>query len=100
MYGLFLVAGVFAAFAIYSVWSGLVLSLLWAWFFVPSFGLPPLSIPNAIGVALVVTYMTYQYQPDGKEGKGGIESLASKFGLLALRPAVALLLGWLVKQFA
>lgn len=35
--------------------EGAGLSLLWAWFIVPTFGLPALTITRAIGIALLVT---------------------------------------------
>lgn len=40
-----------------TILSGYVLSVLWGWFIVPTFGLPLLTIPVAIGVMLVVAYL-------------------------------------------
>jgi len=39
---------------------GWVLSILWRWFMVPTLGLPALSVPQAIGIALVVGMLTHQ----------------------------------------
>ncbi len=50
-----------------SIWSGYVLTILWHWFVVPTFQLPELTIFPAIGIAMVVSYLTYQSPPDVEE---------------------------------
>lgn len=35
------------------MWSGYVLSIVWGWFIVPIFHLPPLTVAQAISVSLV-----------------------------------------------
>ena len=47
--------------------SGWALSLLWSWFIVTAFALPALSIPQALGLSLVVGYMTMQIREDDKK---------------------------------
>lgn len=39
--------------------NGIVLSFLWQWFLVP-LGLPALGLVHAMGVGLIVRYLTYQ----------------------------------------
>ena len=46
--------------------NGLVLKKLWGWFVVANFGLKPLSIPSAIGIALIVSFLTYPGTPPGE----------------------------------
>lgn len=41
--------------------NGFVLSILWGWFIVPTLGLPPLSLIEALWVGLVVSMLTHQY---------------------------------------
>lgn len=41
--------------------GGYVLTVLWAWFVVPTFALPQITLAAAIGLAIVVGYMTHQY---------------------------------------
>lgn len=84
------VAGMTLAWA----WYGYVLHLLWAWFIVPAFGLPAVSIPVAIGLSLVVGFMTksYTHDPEG-------EAWWKKWARMYMRPAVALLVGWIVTKF-
>lgn len=40
------------------VLNGWVLSKLWAWFIVTTFGLPTLAVPEAIGLATVVSFLS------------------------------------------
>jgi hypothetical protein len=84
-----------AIIPIAAVWSGFVLSILWGWFAVPAFGLPPLSIPAAIGVSMIASYLTYQYGLKSADGEDGGKSLLN----VLLRPLVALMVGWVVHQF-
>lgn len=44
-----------------AILTGVTLKLLWGWFIVPIFGLPPLSIVGAIGIAVIAGLMTHQY---------------------------------------
>lgn len=74
------------------VWSGLVLKVLWGWFFVPIFGLPNLNIPQALGIALVVSYLTHRYNEDNRKPA---VVLAYAFVI----PAFALLVGWIYTWF-
>ena len=55
------------AMAIGSIFNGYALSVLWGWFVVPVFGLPQISIVPAIGIAIVVSYLTYQMHDCKKE---------------------------------
>lgn len=82
------------------IWSGYVLSILWKWFLVPTFTLPQLSIPTAIGVTLVVSYLTFHdlHEP---EDKASLDvKLVRSLIIAFFRPAIALLFGWVVNQFS
>lgn len=77
-----------------AIWRGFVLSLLWAWFIVPLFGLPALSIPYAIGLSIVVGFLSHQAgKVDDDQNWGSAVTVA------ALYPALALLAGWIVTKF-
>ncbi len=76
-----------------SVWRGYVLSILWGWFAVPAFGLPALSIPLAIGVALI-TGMLAENSTTPKETDAG-----TTIAKIVLGPALVLLVGWIVTKF-
>jgi hypothetical protein len=82
-----------------AIWSGFALSVMWGWFIVPTFGLPALDLAPAIGLAMVVGYLTHQYD-SSKEATGDhLERLLRPLGFLIARPAIALVMGWVVKQW-
>jgi hypothetical protein len=80
------------------LWKGYVLSILWGWFIVPFFGLAPLTVPMAIGVVLIASFLTSRYLHIEDERRPS-EKLASVAGHEFLYPAVVLGVGWIVLQF-
>ena len=92
------VVGIALLIALASVWRGYVFSVLWGWFIVPIFGLPVLTIPVAIGVAMVVSFLTYQYQHNEDKRSQG-DRIASLVGVIILYPLLTLGIGWVVLQF-
>ncbi|MEM7209586.1 MAG: hypothetical protein AAF434_17335 [Pseudomonadota bacterium] len=90
----FIVGLVMGALLVSTIVTGFVISVLWGWFVAPTFGVPELSIPIAIGLAMVVSYFTYQHDAQSKEVDWG-----RTVGFLIARPIVALGFGWLVFQF-
>ena len=74
--------------------NGLVLSKLWAWFIVSRFpAIPPLNIPQAIGVAITVGMLTMKSYAKPKEDWYVLAS-GQVMGVL-----LTLGIGWAVKQF-
>lgn len=92
----FIVTAVFG-----TLWSGYVLSVLWEWFLVKPFGAPALSIATAIGLSLIVSYMTAQRLPETSVEKE--KSLALKMTETCLyvffKPAFALAFGAIIKHW-
>lgn len=82
-----------------SIFNGYALSVLWGWFIVPTFGAPALGIVPAIGVAMVVNYLTYQTHNCKKEKKSFGEQLAEGTMMAILKPSLALFFGWIVHLF-
>lgn len=76
-----------------TIWIGIVLQALWAWFMVPTFGWPHLNLPNSIGVGLVVSFLTHQYVPTDDTDLR--KMIVDNF----LFPLLALVLGFLVHLF-
>ena len=72
---------IFGLTALAAVLNGWVLSIIWKWFFVPTLHLPSLSIPQAIGIALVVSFLTKQdidcKKEEGSDGGGVDKNLCS-----------------------
>ena len=81
-----------------SLLTGWVLSIIWGWFIVKIFGLPILSIPSAIGVAIVVSCVTHQVSTKEDDREIG-EILGKRFLYSTLRPLITLALAWVVHLF-
>lgn len=82
--------------------NGWVLSILWKWFIVP-FGAPNISIPVAIGIAIVIGFLTKQTESkhcvdDRPKETRTIDAVAQIFAAI-LYPFVALGIGWIVQSF-
>ena len=78
--------------------NGWALSKLWAWFIVSTFGLSALSIPAAIGLSLVVGYLTQTLKPD-KDKKPYWETLVEGGVASTVKPLFALAFGAIVKAW-
>jgi hypothetical protein len=49
-----------------AIWAGYVITLLWLWFMCP-LGLPEISLAHAVGVDLLITFITQKLVFDKKE---------------------------------
>lgn len=100
VYALTMIAAMLGLAAIDAIWSGYVLTCLWGWFVVPTFALPPLTLAQAIGVSLIVGYLTHQYLPKQDKQENGIklDDIERAVDHVIFPPAFALLAGLLVKQ--
>lgn len=78
-----------------AMFSGYALSVLWGWFISPYFNAPELSIPLAIGVALIVQYLTHQ-QEKAESGRDISDVLMEGAARAITKPAVAIGMGWFV----
>lgn len=83
------------------IFNGYALSILWAWFIIPTFSAPSLSIPAAIGISLVVAYLTKQEQPSDPARRDWTmwQTLACAVLTIILKPAGALFMGWIVQKW-
>jgi len=79
--------------------NGFVLSILWGWFIVGVFGLPALTVGQAIGVSMVIGFLTYQQTHDSAK-KSWAEVLSAGLGLAILKPLITLAFGWVVYTVA
>ena len=81
-----------------SIWNGYVLTVLWGWFVVPTFHLPVLTLAPAIGIALVIGFMTHR--PDVKSDETPIGEKIIRASIDAiLYPLIALIIAWVVHLF-
>lgn len=81
-----------------SILNGWALSKLWAWFMVTTFGLPSLSIPAAIGVAMVASYLTREIDETKKQDdeKYWVKMLQCAL-ICTVKPLFAICFGSIVK---
>lgn len=78
------------------VLRGWVLSILWGWFMVPVFGLPHLSVVQAIGVAMVVGFLCHENTDTKKNEEKGF---AWSLSMVAVIPLLSLFIGWIIHSF-
>jgi hypothetical protein len=84
------------------VWKALAFKILWAWFVVPVFGLPVLSIPVAIGLGLVLEGLQgFKLVTKSKAELEQYTLAEIRQNLVSawLLPAIALLVGRILKAF-
>ncbi len=89
---------VIVSVAISSLWKGYVLTCLWTWFIVSSFGLPELKLAPAIGLSLVVGSLTHQVG-DAESDKTPTERFINACLANLLSPLIALIMGAIVASF-
>tara|TARA_R110000851_G_scaffold220857_1_gene373704 strand:+ start:660 stop:959 length:300 start_codon:yes stop_codon:yes gene_type:complete len=78
--------------------NGWALTKLWAWFITPTFGLETLSIPAAIGLSYVVSFMTAQIKMQDKE-KSYRDRLVDGVSVATAKPLCFLAFGYVVNLF-
>lgn len=78
-------------------WTGLTASILWAWFAVPTFGLPVISIAQAYGLALIVRL--FQLHQHSKETEKGWRWIATALVKWPLYAGLFLAIGWCAKTW-
>lgn len=81
---------------------GLVLQALWGWFIVTTFALPDLALVQALGLSLVVSFLTMQLEnddPDNDTRSASEKALAGVFiGLLFY--GIVFVMGAVIHAFA
>lgn len=93
--GFLVVLGLLAGLAVF---EGFVLKSMWAWFVVPTFGLPELSIPVAIGISLIVSLLAHQQSVKFSSGNE-LEDAAKNLGYGYFAVGFSFVAGWLVTLF-
>ncbi len=93
------VVGVAFLMVFSAIFNGYALSVLWGWFVVPTFGAPALDVVPAIGIALVVGYMTHQMREKKKDEQSFKQIIAHGTAYAIIKPSFALFTGWIVHLF-
>ena len=86
-------AGTLGMVVINAIFNGFVLAKFWDWFVVPVFHLPRLSIPVALGIGVMVTFLAHNQLHDEPEN-----TEAALKGLLrvTIRTGIYFTFGWIV----
>jgi len=86
-------------YAVSALINAFVLIKLWNWFVIPTFELAALSYPVAIGISLLVTFLTYQYHEKPEKTENENKQIKHLFAVIFLRPVMVLFVGWCVQCF-
>jgi putative Mn2+ efflux pump MntP len=93
MVAIFLVLETVFIIGIYSVLNGWVLTILWNWFIIPVFHLPQLTIVQAIGVVMVIGYLTKEVDINKEEKGTPKERLWKSLGVASIETIYSFILG-------
>lgn len=90
-----LILGLYVVLLVYFTWAGaVVFTNLWAWFIVPLFDVPELTLIQAAGLALVVGYLTRNYNT--AKGEDDTKKVVTNTVMLMLSPWLTLLIGYII----
>lgn len=82
-----------------TVVNGWALMTLWGWFIVPVFELPSLTIVKAIGVAMVISFLTKHHNLSEQKKGSTSEMISFLIGSSFVLPAITVLIGFIVHLF-
>lgn len=78
--------------------NGFVLLKLWGWFVVPTFGVKPLTLTQALGISLLIGFLTFHELPN-REKERSLNDLMGSIFLHYIYQFSALSLGWVYHLF-
>jgi hypothetical protein len=82
-----------------TVVNGWALSLLWAWFVVPIFELPDLSLMQAIGIAMIINFSTSNLAKEKIQAeKGWPDIIGNYLGGAIGYPVISVYVGWIISS--
>jgi hypothetical protein len=81
-----------------ALWRGLVGSVLWAWFIVPTFGAPSLGAVRATAVMLAIGYfMPFRLNDEPKTESAYVDRQTRELTMMAVGPLLCLLVAALLR---
>ena len=82
------------------LFNGIVISILWEWFVVTQFALPSLSIPAAIGLGILINWITFSNPVIEHLDDNQKETyFSSQVFTMLLMPWYFLFMGWIITLF-
>lgn len=88
----------FALLIIGPIVNGWALALLWRWFVAPQFGLPILTVVQAIGISLTINLLI-THSATSADTRGTAEKIGAAISESIARPLFAVVIGAIVKIF-
>jgi hypothetical protein len=83
-----------------TIFRGFVFMKLWLWFVVPTFAAAALNIPQAIGISLIVGFLTIRsMNTSPQDGKTLVERSIEPMTAWAVFYTIVLISGFVTKQF-
>ena len=81
--------------------NGWALKMLWGWFVVPTFDVPQLSIPVAIGIAVIAAFLTHglHYQTNRANQEDRLSRMVEGACYQFINPLWCVGIGWIVMRF-
>ena len=93
--------GALAIIVVATLLNGWALMVLWGWFIVPTFAAPALNMGQALGLGVIVSFLTHQVQQDSGDSDADPWPALAKAAFVAIaKPLLALGFGWVYLQFA
>lgn len=82
-----------------TIWRGYVLSVMWSWFIVTTFGARPIGIAAAAGISIIVTFLTASHRITQDEERSFAMRMIEGILSAILWPALCLAFGAVVKTW-
>lgn len=96
---LILLFATITAMAVGAILNGFVISVVWGWFIVPIFGLPSLTIAEAVSVVIVARAVVNPVSKSDSKNKGWEDWLSDFITYSVVGPFMILGLAWIVSLF-
>ena len=77
-----------------TLYRGWILLLLWGWFIIP-LGAPGITMAHALGISLIIGFITSHYDSRKKTQDEKIEEAIATFAM----PTLGLVMGWIFHAF-
>lgn len=82
-----------------TIMNGWALTVLWTWFIVPVFNLPTLSIIQAIGIGMVVTFLTRHSIDKEEDAKDIGAAISTAIVSAVVVPLLTVGIGYIISLF-
>jgi hypothetical protein len=82
-----------------TLWGGWVLSVVWNWFMPQIFGLPTLTLIQAIAASLIIGWLAKARVPPDTKEKDALKALVEAYTRAFMEPAWVLAFAWIIQHF-